>query len=173
MRTLIRIVVLAACTSALVPGVAAAQSCPGPAAGGDPSAARAAILCLLNEQRKARGLAALREQGQLRTAAKRYAARMVREHFFSHERQGMIRRVRRTGYLRGFRRWKVGENLAWGAGAAAGPQEIVTAWMASPPHRRNILTRGFRSIGIGLAAGAPVAGSDGMTFVTEFGVRRR
>jgi uncharacterized protein YkwD len=45
--------------------------------------------------------------------------------------------------------------------------------MNSPPHRRNILNRKFRQIGIGVAAGAPVAGSSGTTYVTDFGVRHR
>ena len=45
--------------------------------------------------------------------------------------------------------------------------------MASPAHRRNILNRRFRQIGIGIVEGAPVAGSTGTTFVTDFGVRHR
>jgi uncharacterized protein YkwD len=46
--------------------------------------------------------------------------------------------------------------------------------MASPPHRRNILNDRFRSIGIGVAAGTPIAGvARGATYVTDFGARSR
>jgi uncharacterized protein YkwD len=71
------------------------------------------------------------------------------------------------------RRWSLGENIAWGSGAKASPKAIVSAWMASPPHRRNILTRKYRRIGIGVATGAPVAGVNGATYVTDFGARTR
>jgi hypothetical protein len=39
------------------------------------------------------------------------------------------------------RRWKVGENLAWGIGESSTPRSIVAAWMASAEHRKNILGR--------------------------------
>jgi uncharacterized protein YkwD len=46
--------------------------------------------------------------------------------------------------------------------------------MRSPGHRRNILTRGFREIGIAIVDGAPVGGvGDAATYATEFGVIHR
>jgi uncharacterized protein YkwD len=46
--------------------------------------------------------------------------------------------------------------------------------MKSPGHRHNILTPGFREIGIAIVAGAPVAGvADAATYATEFGVIHR
>jgi uncharacterized protein YkwD len=178
MRTFIRVAVVAACLAALSPAAAsaAAPQCPSPPAprsAADQAAIRPAVLCLVNAERSAKDLPRLREAPRLRTAAGRYARRMVQRRFFSHSRRGLVRRVRRTGYLRGARRWSLGENIAWGSGVEASPGAIVRAWMASPPHRRNILTRRFRRIGIGVAAGAPVAGVGGATYVTDFGARRR
>jgi uncharacterized protein YkwD len=65
----------------------------------------------------------------------------------------------------------VGENLAWATGTDATPRQLVVAWMASPGHRRNVLEPTFRDVGIGVAAGTPAAGPDGVTVTTEFGVR--
>jgi uncharacterized protein YkwD len=42
--------------------------------------------------------------------------------------------------------------------------------MNSPPHRANILSGSFRSIGIGVASGTPVGGGGG-TYTTDFGRR--
>jgi uncharacterized protein YkwD len=46
--------------------------------------------------------------------------------------------------------------------------------MNSPGHRANILNGGFRDLGVGVVAGAPVARryDVGATYVHDFGVRR-
>lgn len=83
-------------------------------------------------------------------------------------------RVRRAGYTRGDRHVWVGENIAWGAGRGASARAIVGGWMASPPHRANVLAARFREIGIGVAAGAPVrlSGAPSAATVTaDFGQR--
>ena len=50
--------------------------------------------------------------------------------------------------------------------------EVFAAWMRSPGHRANILRRGFREIGIGIVARAPVAAAvRGATYTTDFGAR--
>jgi uncharacterized protein YkwD len=171
MRTLVRVIVVAAGAAALSPSTAAAQSpCP---TGSDLASARSAVLCYVNAERAAHGLAPLREHVLLRRSARRFANRMVRQNFFAHDRASVIRRVRRAGYLRHYPHWSVGENLGWGNGPEGSPQAVVKAWMASPPHRRNILSRRFRRIGIGIANGAPVTGTSGITYVTDFGTRHR
>jgi uncharacterized protein YkwD len=43
----------------------------------------------------------------------------------------------------------IGENLAWATGSSATAGAIVAAWLASPPHRRNLLDPAFTLIGIG------------------------
>lgn len=153
-----------------VAGCAGANALPGSVSAGT---MRSAVLCLLNVQRTARGLPALRASRPLRLAATRWARTMVSRHFFDHSRSGstLSTRVARTAYLRRTRSWALGENIAYGGGARGTPAAIVAAWMGSPPHRANILLRRFRDIGIGVAPGLPVGGS-GATFVTDFGVRR-
>lgn len=134
---------------------------------------RAATLCLLNRQRTLHGLRRLRAQRSLAHAATNYARLMVDKHFFDHVSPSgstMASRIGRTAYLHHTRAWSLGENLAWGAGSASTPAQIVNAWMHSAPHRRNILDPSFKEIGIGIALGAPT-GQSGATYVNEFGRR--
>ena len=134
-------------------------------------------LCLLNAQRAHRGLRPLTMNRDLSRAALRHATDMEEHNYFSHNsRNGstFVQRIRRTGYLSHVSSWFVGENLAWGAGGhRSTPQGIVAAWMASPPHRANILNGRFREIGIGVALGAPrrVFGLPAATYATTFGTR--
>ena len=133
-------------------------------------------LCLLDAERSSAGLRALSTRATLSRAAAGYSAQMVREAFFAHRPPAgpeLAGRLARAGYLsRAATDWLVGENLAWATGAAATPRQLVAAWMASPGHRRNILEPSFRDVGIGVAAGTPTAGPDGVTVTTEFGVRQ-
>jgi uncharacterized protein YkwD len=134
---------------------------------------RHATLCLLNRQRTRHGLPRLREHRSLTNAARKYARLMVRQRFFDHVSPAgstMSQRIKRTNYLHHARGYGLGENIAWGSGALATPARIVAAWMHSAGHRRNILDRSFREIGIGVALGAPNGGS-GATYVNDFGRR--
>jgi uncharacterized protein YkwD len=152
------------------PGCTGADALPGSVSAG---AVRTAVLCLLNVQRRAHGLPALRASRSLLVAATRWAQTMVRGRFFDHARRGstLSTRVARTAYLRRTRSWALGENIAYGGGERGTAAAIVGAWMGSAPHRANILTRRFRDIGIGVAGGLP-AGGPGATYVTDFGARR-
>jgi uncharacterized protein YkwD len=158
---------------ALAPQGAAAQGCANSSA--DPgsisiSKVDAATFCLLNEQRRAHGLRALRESGKLDLASTRYAQDMARRNVFEHG--DFVGRIKASNYLSGASSWYVGENIAWGTGSYATPAGIVKMWMNSPPHRANILSSKFRDIGVGIARGAPRAGvSGGATYVTDFGRR--
>jgi uncharacterized protein YkwD len=137
------------------------------------AAVRGAVLCLLNQQRAAAGLPALRARKVLGAVARRYARSMVTGHFFDHTSPSgstVRSRVARTSYLRGASSWALGENIAYGGGDKGTAAAIVAAWMGSAGHRANILNGGFRDIGIGVAGGLPVGGS-GATYVTDFGRR--
>lgn len=160
-----------------------ARSCPGrdvsPTATNGRTV-RAATWCLLNEERAKHGRRALRRVRTLERVAKAYAQRMVRERFFEHispDGQTFLARIQGTNYLRGgLRRWSVGENIAWGTNDRSSPEKIVTAWMHSPGHRRNILDPRFTELGLGIALGAPKPGAGAIpaaTYVNEFGQRRR
>jgi uncharacterized protein YkwD len=179
LRLLLSTIVASLAAGLALPALASA--CPG--ADATPTArtltvARGATLCLLNQQRAAHGLSRLRAHRSLQSAAQRYAGAMVRGGFFSHVSPSgstLEQRIREgTRYLAGALRYEIGENIAWGQGERGKPRAIVTAWMASPGHRANILRATFREIGIGIAAGAPVPGLGGpaVTYANEFGTRR-
>jgi uncharacterized protein YkwD len=151
-----------------------ADAMPGQAAVED---LRAATLCLMNAERTARGLGRLQSEPLLGRVAAGYARQMVRGQFFDHTSPAgstMLARIKATSYLRDVTSWSVGENLAWGTGTLATPRAMVRAWMQSAEHRANLLDRHFADVGIGVAAGAPVAlepGEFGGTYVTDFGRR--
>jgi uncharacterized protein YkwD len=48
-----------------------------------------------------------------------------------------------------YRSWSAGENLAWAA-PKLGARKTVRMWMHSPEHRANILTSGWRRIGMAI-----------------------
>ncbi|MDO8185501.1 CAP domain-containing protein [Conexibacter sp. JD483] len=147
-------------------------------ASAEPELAAEAILCMLNRERAARHLSPLRRNPRLTTAADGHSRDMVRRRYFAHTAPGrvtFVRRITRARYARGGAA-KLGENLAWGMGDPAAPSAVVSGWMHSPEHRANILDPAFRSIGIGIAAGVPVAtasaaAASGATYTTDFGSR--
>ena len=136
---------------------------------------RAAVLCMINEQRSERGLVKLRANAKLRRAAERHSRNMTENDFFDHVSPSgttPVERVKAAGYLTGASSWAVGENIAWGEQRLSTPREIMQSWMESPGHKANILNRGFRHVGIGVVVGAPVDdASGGATYTTAFGKR--
>ena len=140
------------------------------------AAIRHTTLCLLNRIRRAHHRRPLRNNRALQAAAQHYSQQMVADRFFDHVSptgSTFVQRIRQTAYLARAASWSLGENLAWGSGFYATPNETVSAWMHSPGHRHNILEPRYREIGIGVAAGTPVdaGGVPGATYTTEFGKR--
>lgn len=139
--------------------------------------AERATLCLLNRERRARGLHALKPSKTLDGSSRRYARKMVRQRFFGHvspSGRKLVQRIRASNYLDRARSYFVGENLAWGSGSLATPRERVEGWMDSRGHRANILNRRFRHIGVGVSTGAPRSTRmEAATYVTHFGKRSR
>lgn len=137
--------------------------------------ARAAV-CLINNRRVRRGMHRLRLNRRLTKAAMWHTHDMVRRSYFGHvSKRGrdVVDRLYGTHYLGGRFNWAVGENLAWGSGNLGTPRQIVRAWMRSPGHRRNMLNRRYREIGIGVIARGPVRTElPAATYTTTFGVRR-
>lgn len=196
LRSLPLLFVLA--TGALAPGAAAAAPSPAPqppATSKDKSNGCAnatlspsvrnlaqintATLCLVNRERTKRGRHALKRQPSLNRGARAFARHLVAERFFDHtapDGTTMLTRIQRTGYLKGrWRRWSVGENIAYGTGQLATPKAVVAAWMKSPGHRKNLLQKRFRQVGLGATLGDPDDGPDalGATYVNDFGQRVR
>lgn len=136
-----------------------------------------ATQCVLNQERRALGVPALRSSTCLHRAAQRYSHDMAERNFFSHDSPGgssLLERVRSTSYLKGAGDWRLGETLAWGAEDRATPAAIVRAWMNSPEHLEVIRMASFRHVGIGVAIGAPVKlgwVARAATFTADFGTR--
>ena len=176
------VLVLLACLSlAVIPGSAAAKS-PGCAdASTRPGNASEAVLsnatvCLINRERARRGLRSLSVNNRLSRAAVSHTRDMIEKRYFAHESKSgldVVDRLLSTGYLGRVRNWLVGENLAWGSGSRSTPREAVAGWMNSPGHRRNMLNRRFREIGIGVVFSAPHdRARTAATYTTTFGTRR-
>jgi uncharacterized protein YkwD len=137
--------------------------------------ARKATLCLINRQRANRKLPRLRENHAKRRAAKRHTRAMISKGCFAHQCPGeksLLGRAQDAGYLPCKCSWGIGENIAWGSRGNASPRSIVRAWMRSPGHRANILSRSFKHIGIGIRRGSPGGTSNAATYTTTFGYRR-
>ena len=167
--------VLASLTLAASPAHAA--DCAGanllPALSSVPTA-KAATLCLLNNERATRGLAPLSTHAELESAAQNFSQAMVQQRFFGHVSPGgQTITDRLADYTGAALTHTIGENLAWGEGALATPATIVRGWMGSAGHRDNILNGHFTEVGVGIAGGTPSGGLPALsaTYTTEFGAR--
>jgi uncharacterized protein YkwD len=142
--------------SAPIPPPEAEPVAPCPPAGTD----RAALVCEINAARAKAGSGPLQPRPSLHDAARAHATDMVERGYFAHvtpEGRGPVARIRRAGYLRRARRWRVGETLLWRRGGAPlTAADAVAAWLASPPHRRVLLASAYEDVGVGLVAGAPL-----------------
>ncbi len=113
---------------------------------------RRSVLCLVNRQRRQRGLPGLRASGRLDHSAQGWTNTMVEHRAFSHG-ASFSARISAAGFD-----WSdVGENIASGFRS---PQSVVRAWMRSTGHCQNILNPMFREMGTGVA-GASAMGGDG------------
>ncbi len=131
-------------------------------------------LCLLNKERRSRGMGRLKADGQQKKAAKKHNRAMIKRNCFDHTCPGekdLVRRILSVGYLPCNCTWGVGENIAYGYRKQSSPRRIVAAWMASPPHKSNILNRSFEHIGIGVIDKVPGSKTAGATYTTDFGFK--
>ena len=166
--------------SALV-GVSTASASAAPA-GGDaatpvPTLA-GAIVRELNEVRAARGLRPLRVSPELRRAALAHSRSMAVGGFFAHDAPGGAtfgERIRRHYPRSRARSWSAGENLLW-ASPDIGAGEAVEQWLASAPHRANVLRPAWRDVGVGAvhvaSAGGYFGGRPAVIVTVAFGTRR-
>ena len=104
------------------------------------------VVALVNQQRAAQGLPALKLDTALEGAAQIRAQECVK--VFSHTRPDGTRyrtAIDQAGVVAGYS----GENAASGHTT---PQQVVDGWMKSEGHRANILSPHYTRIGVGLAA---------------------
>lgn len=91
---------------------------------------------------------ALRMNAQLRAAARDHSIDMVQRNYVDHvspEGRTFSQRARDAGY----RGQPVAENIAWGQGS---PSAVMSSWMSSPGHCRNIMRGDARDVGVGFAS---------------------
>ena len=106
---------------------------------------RAAVVCLINQERAAHHLPVLTASPLLNNSAQRWTNAMVSSDQFTHG-MNFAGRISAAGYD-----WRsAGENIATGY---ATPRSVVAAWMASTGHCQNILNPSYRNIGTGVSRG--------------------
>jgi hypothetical protein len=108
-----------------------------------------ALVNLTNDERIHSGIPTLTVNPLLARAAEAKAKDMAQKGYFAHtspEGTTPWYWIIDAGYV--FDR--AGENLAVNF---YGSEEVVTAWMNSPLHKKNILNEGFTEVGIGIAEG--------------------
>ena len=135
------------------------------------------VLGQLNAVRRAHGLRPLRLSNPLSAAADSHSRSMGRFGFFGHSsRDGseFWQRVQRFYRQGGYSSWSVGENLLWST-TGLDASGALTLWMASPGHRKNILTPRWREVGLSAvtvpAAPGVFGGRDVVIITSDFGVR--
>jgi uncharacterized protein YkwD len=127
-----------------LPTMVTAQTCAAPDGF---STLSAAVIQSVNTERANRGLPALKQDPELTAAAQAHACDMGKRGYFAHEgRNGstVMTRAKRQGY----KACLIAENIALGQGDVA---QVMASWMGSKGHRANILRRGVRATGVGVA----------------------
>jgi uncharacterized protein YkwD len=88
---------------------------------------------------------------ELEVAALGHAKDMANKNYFSHtskDGRTMDKRVIAAGYTyKGYKSFAIGENIAQGQMSIA---EVMDGWFKSPGHCRNLMSPGFKEIGIAL-----------------------
>jgi len=135
------------------------------------------VLVELNEIRASHGLKPLKLNRELSAAARNHTYDMIAVGYFEHDSINGTpywKRIQRFYPRSGKAHWSVGENLLWVGGDIAA-DKAVEAWMNSSGHRKNILSAGWREIGIAAVFSDTAAGEFGgraVTLITtDFGVR--
>ncbi|MEK7076641.1 MAG: CAP domain-containing protein [Patescibacteria group bacterium] len=136
--------------------------------GGSTAATLAAekILEATNRERVSTGIKPIIAEKRLNDAASKKISDMIAKNYFAHvspDGKGAGEWVGVAGY----RYILIGENLAMGN--FKDEEDLVTAWMASPGHRANILNPKFKEIGIAVKKGI-IEGTSALIAVQIFGL---
>lgn len=107
------------------------------------------ITILVNRERIKNGLAPLKTNYELTSAAEAKSNDMIQRHYFDHYALGLTPWVfiKNANYNYQY----AGENLAMDFNTSEG---TVNAWMNSSSHRANILNPKYEEIGVGVVKGA-------------------
>jgi uncharacterized protein YkwD len=161
---MLRALALALAILAVIPHMRAAQITPPPtncgdmgnkfshpqpisvavASSGEDTAAESELLQMANQSREIARVSPLRMDETLRDAARAHARLMVRSQQLEHQLPGEPALLERIALVSPLRMDRAGENIAY-ATCTVGANEVL---MRSPPHRENLLDRGFNVAGI-------------------------
>lgn len=122
------------------------------------------IISLTNKERAAAGLNTLNSNSKLAAAASAKAENMFEEQYWDHfgpNGETPWQFITGAGYNYVY----AGENLAKGFRTSEG---VVEAWMASPTHRDNILSKNYKDIGVAIKTGV-LLGKETTLVVQMFG----
>jgi uncharacterized protein YkwD len=115
------------------------------------------VLEITNQDRRAKGLAPLIKDDELRDVARAYSNDMLVRRFFDHTTPDGVSFDERIAdrYLHRVR--IMGENIWYASGYNPSntqrlAKEIVDDWMSSPGHRDNLLSPDFTHLGVGISA---------------------
>ena len=107
-----------------------------PAAGATTAEIDAAMLSAINEERAKRGLGSLAATPRLARSCRSYARRMLSENRWAHARSPRVKGIGR-----------VAEVLGRNTGRPS-IGRVVKAWLASPVHRKVLLNKRYRRVGV-------------------------
>jgi uncharacterized protein YkwD len=144
-RPLVILVLAVAALAALVPTASAGSAHSTQSA----RAFTSALVSAINDARAANDLPPLQVDARLTTAARGQSSYLASAGVLDHtgpDGASLSTRLARQG----FHAHMVGENLAAGMGPAA----TVSAWLASPGHRMNMLEPEFHRLGVGVVMGS-------------------
>lgn len=119
----------------------------------------------INDLRAEHGCEPLRVQAGLERAAGRLARLLLADGELNHD-AGTPFAERLVSAAPSAHLW--GENLAWGSGESAGPDEIVQGWLTSSEHRAIMLDCRFSRIGVGIASGTFAEHRDSTVYAADF-----
>jgi uncharacterized protein YkwD len=136
------------------------------------------LVAAVNQTRRKYGLRPLAYSGALANAATEHARALATAGTFTHDwpttGQLFSSWIRSFYPARGYRAWSAGENLLW-ASPGFTPASAVQQWLDSPAHRKVLLTKSWRELGIGVvsavAAPGTYGGRDVQIAAAEFGLR--
>jgi len=111
------------------------------------SSRETALVVAINSVRTLHLLPRLRVDFRLVRAARSHSRDMLRHHYFAHGNfSSRMNAFRIRGTL-------FAENLFWASGVASA-NATVASWLASPPHRQNLLDPQLRRVGVGTPLGS-------------------
>jgi uncharacterized protein YkwD len=130
---------------------APAAKCPkADASPGDASSAQLgeAVLCLIRKERKSADVKKLEQVGSLTRVAEKHTKVMIKKDCLDHRCKGeksLNDRIVNSGYPIPGGRYGFAEVT----GCSLTPQGMVDAWMAKRAHRKRLLGRKYRDVGVG------------------------